>query len=54
MRVGGNVGVSARLGPTRAVRGEVTEFAFGYRFGVDIGGIPIDGWAITIRRGIVF
>jgi hypothetical protein len=54
MRVGGNVGVSARLGPTRAVRGEVTEFAFGYRFGVDIGGVPIDGWAFTLRRGIVF
>jgi hypothetical protein len=54
MRVGGNVGISARLGPTRAVRGEVTEFAFGYRYGVDIAGVPIDGFAVTIRRGIVF
>ena len=49
MRVGGDVGISTRLGPTRAVRGEVTEFAFGYRFGVGI-----DGWAVTIRRGIAF
>src|SRR5207249_1927474 len=32
-RMGGAVGLSLRIGPTRAVRGDVAEFAAGYRFG---------------------
>ena len=52
MRTGSDAGVSLRLGPTRAVRGDVSEFAVGYRFGA-----PADaprGWALSIRRGISF
>jgi hypothetical protein len=33
MRTGNDAGISIRLGPTRAVRGDVSEIAFGYRFG---------------------
>jgi hypothetical protein len=52
MRTGSDAGIALRLGPTRAVRGDVSEFAFGYRFGA-----PADaphGWALSIRRGIRF
>jgi len=55
--LGGDAGISLRLGPTRAVRGEVTEFAVGYRWLEQPAGLPpydINGWALTIRRGIVF
>jgi hypothetical protein len=51
MRTGSDVGLALRLGPTRAVRGEVTEFAVGYRFGAEF---TPDGWALSIRRGIAF
>jgi hypothetical protein len=52
MRTGSDAGIALRLGPTRAVRGDVSEFAVGYRFGA-----PADaphGWALSIRRGIRF
>ena len=52
MRTGCDAGMSIRLGATRAVRGDVTEIAFGYRFGA-----PADaphGWALSLRRGIPF
>jgi hypothetical protein len=52
MRTGNDAGVSIRLGPTRAVRGDVSEIAFGYRFGAPAG--AEHGWALSIRRGIPF
>ena len=52
MRTGSDAGISLRLGPTRAVRGEVSEFAVGYRFGGPAGAPR--GWALSIRRGISF
>ncbi len=51
-RLGGDVGLALRLGPTRAVHGSVTEFAVGYRFGDGVG--PGKRWALTIREGIGF
>jgi hypothetical protein len=51
-RTGGNVGLSWRLGPTRATRGDPVEIAVGVRFGA---GIRSDQrWALTIRRSIRF
>ncbi len=51
-RIGGDVGVALRLGPTRAVRGDVQEIAFGWRFGA---GFPTGArWALSIRRGMSF
>jgi hypothetical protein len=50
-RQGGDVGMSLRFGPTRAVRGEAAEFAFGYRFGQSVQGRR---WAVTLRRGFSF
>ena len=47
-REGGDVGLSLRLGPTRATYGDVSELAVGYRFGVG------KRWAVTIRKGITF
>src|SRR5213593_125839 len=32
-RLGGDVGLALRMGPTRSVHGDVAEFAVGYRFG---------------------
>jgi hypothetical protein len=52
MRTGSDAGISLRLGPTRAVRGDVSEFAVGYRFGAPAG--APHGWALSIRRGISF
>ena len=52
MRTGSDVGLSLRLGPTRAVHGDVSEFAVGYRFGAPVGA-PF-GWELAIRRGISF
>lgn len=52
MRTGSNAGLSLRLGPTRAVRGDVSEFAVGYRFGAPAGAPR--GWALAVRRGISF
>jgi hypothetical protein len=49
-RQGGDVGLSLRFGPTRAVRGEAGELAFGYRFG-DLKG---KRWAFTLRKGFSF
>ena len=50
-RQGGDAGLSLRLGPTRAVRGDVAEMAFGYRFGQ---GIPGKRWEFTVRKGFSF
>jgi hypothetical protein len=49
-RQGGDVGLALRFGPTRAVRGEAAELAFGYRFG-DLRG---KRWAFTLRKGFSF
>jgi surface antigen-like variable number repeat protein len=51
VRQGGDVGMSLRFGPTRAVRGEAAEMAFGYRFGVGVKG---KRWAFTLRKGFSF
>jgi hypothetical protein len=50
-RQGGNAGISLRFGPTRAVRGEAAEIAFGYRFGQGVRG---KRWAMTLRKGFSF
>jgi len=50
-RQGGDAGLSLRFGPTRAVRGEAAEFAFGYRFGQGVHGRR---WAISLRKGFSF
>jgi hypothetical protein len=50
-RQGGNVGLSLRFGPTRAVRGEAAEIAVGYRFGA---GTSRKRWALTLRKGVSF
>ena len=50
-RLRGDVGLSLRFGPTRAVRGEAAEIAFGYRFGESVG--P-KRWALTLRKGVSF
>jgi len=50
-REGGDVGLSLRLGPTRATYGEVSELAVGYRFGEGYGN---KRWAVTLRKGITF
>jgi len=50
-RLGGDVGVSLRIGPTRAVRGDVAEFAVGYRFGQGITG---GRWGFAIRKGVSY
>ncbi len=50
-RQGGDVGLSLRFGPTRAVRGEAAEMAFGYRFG---DGVTGKRWAFTLRKGFSF
>jgi hypothetical protein len=48
-RLRGAVGMSLRIGPTRAVRGDVAEFAFGYRFGKGFTG---SRWGLAIRKGV--
>jgi hypothetical protein len=48
---GGNVGLALRLGPTRSVRAEAGEIAFGYRFGRRWEGRR---WAVSVRKGFVF
>jgi hypothetical protein len=50
-RQGGDVGISLRFGPTRAVRGEAAELAFGFRFG---DGVQGKRWAVTLRKGFSF
>jgi hypothetical protein len=47
--LGGAVGLSLRIGPTRAVRGDVGEFAVGYRFGKGVSG---SRWGFAIRKGV--
>jgi len=47
-RLGGAVGLSLRIGPTRAVRGDVGEFAVGYRFGKGV----TSRWGFAIRKGV--
>jgi hypothetical protein len=51
-RLGGNVGIALRFGPTRAVRGDAGELAVGYRFGSAPG--LAKGWAISLGRGFNF
>jgi hypothetical protein len=51
VRQGGDAGLSLRFGPTRAVRGEAAELAFGYRFGQGVLG---KRWAMTLRKGFSF
>lgn len=48
-RLGGAVGLSLRIGPTRAVRGDVAEFALGYRFGKGFTG---SRWGLAVRKGV--
>ena len=50
-RLGGDVGLSLRFGPTRAVRGDVGEIAVGYRFGQGVAG---SRWGLSIRKGLAF
>ncbi|HVH10791.1 MAG TPA: hypothetical protein VM736_13435, partial [Gemmatimonadales bacterium] len=50
-RLGGDLGLALRLGPTRAVRGDVGEFALGYRYGQGFAG---SRWAIAIRKGVTY
>jgi Omp85 superfamily domain len=50
-RQGGDVGLSLRFGPTRAVRGNAEEVAFGYMFGQGVRG---KRWGISIRKGLAF
>lgn len=50
-RLGGDVGVSLRIGPTRAVRGDVADFAVGYRFGKGFTG---SRWGFAIRKGVSY
>ncbi|HTI03755.1 MAG TPA: hypothetical protein VL549_00445, partial [Gemmatimonadales bacterium] len=49
-RQGGDAGLSLRFGPTRAVRGDAAEFAFGYRWGPG----ERKPWAFTLRKGFSF
>ncbi len=51
-RTGGDFGIALRLGPTRAVRADVQEFAVGWRFFPP--GVSAPRWALSIRRGINF
>ena len=51
-RLGGDVGIALRFGPTRAVHGDAGELAVGYRFG-SAPGLP-KGWAIALGRGFNF
>jgi len=51
VRLGGDIGVSLRIGPTRAVRGDVAEFAIGYRFGKGFSG---SRWGFAIRKGVTY
>ncbi|HEV2750329.1 MAG TPA: hypothetical protein VGV12_07390 [Gemmatimonadales bacterium] len=53
-RLGGDVGLSLRIGPTRAVRGDVAEIALGYRFWGKGFSAPPGRWGLTIRRGVVY
>src|SRR5207302_1214019 len=50
-RVGSDVGLALRFGPTRAVRGDVAEFAVGYRFGEGFSG---SRWGFAIRKGVTY
>ena len=53
-RLGGDLGLSLRIGPTRAVRGDVAEIAIGYRFWQS--GVSFTGgrWGFTIRKGLKY
>jgi hypothetical protein len=48
-RLGGAAGMSLRIGPTRAVRGDVAEFTVGYRFGKGFTG---SRWGLAVRKGV--
>jgi hypothetical protein len=45
------VGLSLRIGPTRAVRGDVAELAVGYRFGKGFAG---SRFGVAIRKGVTY
>jgi hypothetical protein len=51
VRLWGDAGVSLRLGPTRSVRGDVAEFALGYRFG---NGFTGGHWGFAIRKAVAY
>ena len=53
-RLGGDVGLALRIGPTRSVRGDVAEMAFGYRFWSKGFSAPPGRWGLTIRKGVVY
>jgi len=53
-RLAGDVGFSLRIGPTRAVRGDVAEIALGYRFWPNGFAAPPGRWGFTIRKGVVY
>src|SRR5947209_7186215 len=50
-RLGGDVGLALRLGPTRLTITDVGQFAFGYRFGAGLGG---GHWAFTAAGNIAY
>jgi hypothetical protein len=50
-RLGGDAGVALRLGPTRSIRGDVAEVAFGYRWGAGFTGKRL---ALTVRTGFAY
>jgi hypothetical protein len=51
VRLGGDIGIALRIGPTRAIRGDVGEFAVGYRFGAGFVG---SRWGLAIRRSVTY
>ena len=50
-RLGGDIGVALRVGPTRSIRGDVAEVAFGYRWGAEFTGKRL---ALTVRTGFAY
>ena len=50
-RLGGDVGLALRLGPTRLTITDVGQFAFGYRFGAGLGG---GHWAFTAAGNVAY
>jgi len=50
-RLGGDVGLALRIGPTRLTITDVGQFAFGYRFGAGLGG---GHWAFTAAGNVAY
>jgi hypothetical protein len=51
-RLGGDIGLALRIGPTRAVRGDVAEIAIGYRFWQKELAFTGSRWGFTIRKAL--